>query len=116
MAAKVFVYGTLRKGAPNYSKTLASETARLVGMAHTSERYPMRLLSRYNVPFLLRKPGVGQQVVGEVYEVDEAMLSKLDYLGKLAKKSLISSGKASSAFYSLDQRGIHTFTSARLSR
>ena len=115
MAAKVFVYGTLRKGAPNYSKTLASETARLVGMARTSERYPMRLLSRYNVPFLLRKPGVGQQVVGEVYEVDEAMLSKLDDLGKQAGRL----DKLRQIFIlvcSLDQRGTRTSTSARLSK
>jgi hypothetical protein len=37
-------------------------------------------MSRYHVPFLFRAPGHGHRVVGEVYEVDKAVLGKLDEL------------------------------------
>ena len=35
---------------------------------------------RYNIPYLLDKPGTGHNICGEVYEVDEKMLGKLDEL------------------------------------
>nr|XP_036218431.1 putative gamma-glutamylcyclotransferase CG2811 isoform X3 [Bactrocera oleae] len=36
--------------------------------------------TRYNIPFLLNKPGVGYNVYGEVYEVDDTMFANLDVL------------------------------------
>ena len=35
---------------------------------------------RFNIPYLLDKPGTGHNICGEVYEVDEKMLGKLDEL------------------------------------
>ena len=35
---------------------------------------------RYNIPYLLDMPGTGHNICGEVYEVDEKMLGKLDEL------------------------------------
>jgi gamma-glutamylcyclotransferase (GGCT)/AIG2-like uncharacterized protein YtfP len=77
--ASVFVYGTLRRGRANCG-VIASETTRLVGIARSIDSFPMRVMSRYNVPFLFRKPGHGQRVIGEVYEVDQVVLEKLDQL------------------------------------
>ncbi|XP_037888327.1 putative gamma-glutamylcyclotransferase CG2811, partial [Glossina fuscipes] len=44
------------------------------------ERYPLIISTRFNIPFLLNKCGRGHNVKGEVYEVDEEMLKKLDEL------------------------------------
>ena len=30
-------------------------------------RYPLVIASRYNIPFLLDKPGTGNQIRGEIY-------------------------------------------------
>jgi gamma-glutamylaminecyclotransferase len=36
--------------------------------------------TRYNIPFLMNRPGVGNNILGEIYTVDEQMLVKLDEL------------------------------------
>ena len=36
--------------------------------------------TRYNIPYLIDKPGSGNNIHGEVYEVDEKMLKNLDIL------------------------------------
>lgn len=36
--------------------------------------------TRYNIPFLINKPGVGGYVTGEIYEVDDKMMEVLDNL------------------------------------
>ena len=38
------------------------------------------LIYRYNIPYLIDKPGVGNNICGELYEVDDKMLAKLDEL------------------------------------
>ena len=37
-------------------------------------------VTRYNIPYLIDKPGSGNKIHGEVYEVDENMLRNLDIL------------------------------------
>ena len=37
-------------------------------------------MARYNIPYLIDKPGSGNNIHGEVYEVDENMLKNLDIL------------------------------------
>jgi gamma-glutamylaminecyclotransferase len=36
--------------------------------------------TRYNIPFLLNRPGQGNHIIGEIYEVDDKMFGKLDIL------------------------------------
>jgi gamma-glutamylaminecyclotransferase len=58
----VFVYGTLKRGEPNYhvmSEGQEGASAQLVGPASTIERYPLVIASRYNIPFLLDRAGIG---------------------------------------------------------
>lgn len=40
---------------------------------------PLVIGTRYNIPFLINKPGVGNYVTGEIYEVDEKMMDVLDH-------------------------------------
>lgn len=79
---KVFVYGTLKVDEPNQHWLTKKEngSAILLGQAITTEKYPLVIASRYNIPFLLDKPGVGKVVTGEIYEIDDKMLKNLDIL------------------------------------
>ncbi|XP_045208474.2 putative gamma-glutamylcyclotransferase CG2811 [Mercenaria mercenaria] len=78
----IFVYGTLKSGEPNYN-LMQDETSGMCiprGVAYTKQKYPLVVASRYNVPYLLDKPGIGHNVQGELYEVDDAQLERLDRL------------------------------------
>ncbi|XP_036397011.1 gamma-glutamylaminecyclotransferase-like [Megalops cyprinoides] len=76
----VFVYGTLKRGQPNYFRMMdrGNGKAQFCGSARTVDRFPLVIAGRYNIPFLLNVPGKGQQVKGEVYCVDAQMLKFLD--------------------------------------
>ena len=61
----VFVYGTLKSGQPN-NYLIKDETrgnGTWIGKAKTTEKYPLVVASRYNVPYLLHKPGTGQVII-----------------------------------------------------
>ena len=61
MSHLVFVYGTLKRGQPN-NHVITNEdngSATLVSMAKTVEKWPLVIATRFNVPFLLNKPGHG---------------------------------------------------------
>lgn len=77
----VFVYGTLKKGQPNYSRMLDTSkgSAKFLGRARTVDKYPLVIAGEFNVPFLLNVPGEGQRVQGEIYSVDDPMLQFLDW-------------------------------------
>lgn len=77
---KIFVYGTLKKGQPNYPRMLdsANGKASFLGRASTIDKFPLVIAGKYNIPFLLNIPGQGHHVQGEVYSVDDQMLAFLD--------------------------------------
>nr|XP_028584053.1 gamma-glutamylaminecyclotransferase isoform X3 [Podarcis muralis] len=77
---RVFVYGTLKKGQPNYPYMIngANGTARFQGRGLTVEKYPLVIAGKYNVPYLLNIPGTGHRVTGEIYAVNDQMLQFLD--------------------------------------
>ncbi|XP_030751538.1 putative gamma-glutamylcyclotransferase CG2811 isoform X2 [Sitophilus oryzae] len=79
---KVFVYGTLKKGEPNHHWFSKSTDGyhKFLYNAQTKEKYPLIIGTRYNVPFILHSPGNGHNARGEVYEVDNKVLSDLDIL------------------------------------
>lgn len=77
---RIFVYGTLKTGEPNAHLMVDSSKgkATLVGAADTVRKFPLLIGSRYNVPYLLYKPGTGHRIRGEVYDVDDKLLAFLD--------------------------------------
>ncbi|XP_076632139.1 putative gamma-glutamylcyclotransferase CG2811 isoform X2 [Colletes latitarsis] len=79
---RVFVYGTLKRGEPNHSliQNTANGYAKFLGLGKTTIPYPLIIATKYNIPFMLKKPGVGHHVLGEIYDVDTKMLNKLDEL------------------------------------
>ncbi|XP_028427920.1 gamma-glutamylaminecyclotransferase isoform X1 [Perca flavescens] len=78
--ARIFVYGTLKKGQPNYYRMFesANGTAEFLASACTTQKYPLVIAGKYNIPFLLNIPGQGHRVQGEIYKVDDKMLKFLD--------------------------------------
>ncbi|KAM6093758.1 PREDICTED: gamma-glutamylaminecyclotransferase [Chlamydotis macqueenii] len=78
--ARVFVYGTLKKGQPNYKHMIntAKGLAKFQGRGRTVEKYPLVIAGKYNIPYMLNIPGTGHQVAGEIYSVDDQMLQFLD--------------------------------------
>ncbi|XP_059173951.1 gamma-glutamylaminecyclotransferase-like isoform X2 [Physella acuta] len=78
----VFSYGTLKSGEPNFEVMNNPSKGRstFVGVGETVKRYPLVVASQYAVPFLLLVEGKGENVQGEIYEVDEPKLASLDEL------------------------------------
>lgn len=78
----VFVYGTLKINQPNHylMEDIENGSAKYLGRGKTLECYPLIIASRYNVPFLLSACGIGHQINGEIYNIDEKMLETLDKL------------------------------------
>ena len=77
MSHKVFVYGTLKRGFPNHHYM---KTSKLIGAYRTAERYPLVVGGRHFSPSLFPEPGTGKHVIGELWEVDDETLVKLDEL------------------------------------
>ncbi|KAH9130544.1 hypothetical protein LEN26_008427 [Aphanomyces euteiches] len=81
---QVFVYGTLKRGFPNYALYLGpaeeKKKAVFVGEATTSTAYPLVVGGDRYVPFLLNIPGEGVPIAGEVFAVDQSTLEALDIL------------------------------------
>lgn len=71
---KVFVYGTLKKGKHNHGLIRASK---FVSKTKTKDKYPLIVRG---LPYLVDHPGIGMNVVGEVYEVSPSALASLDIL------------------------------------
>jgi len=73
----VFVYGTLKRGFAHHDQL---SRAGFLGRARTRSPYPLAVAGPYFLPALLRHPGEGYRVYGELYEIDGATLRSLDEL------------------------------------
>ena len=71
MSKLLFVYGTLMQGMRNHSYM---EKGTFIGPAQTKPEYD--LMSNGSIP--LAREGGADSVKGELYEVDDALLSELD--------------------------------------
>ena len=79
---RVFVYGTLKEGFPNFA---VNHGIRVPGVFITTERYPLYLVGEGHVPWLIFQPDRGKQVSGEVFRVDESALRVMDQLERIAE-------------------------------
>jgi len=75
---QVFVYGTLKRGHPNYREGMRD--APYLGDFRLSERYPLVLGAPWFTPSLLDEPGQGHNVRGEIFTVDGDHLAFLDHI------------------------------------
>ncbi|CAK1593130.1 unnamed protein product [Parnassius mnemosyne] len=82
MTHNVFVYGTLKRNEPNHHWLSNSKNgvSKFIAVGKTDKKYPLIIATKYNIPFILHKPGLGHHVEGEIYEVDNKMLGNLDIL------------------------------------
>ncbi|WP_244508370.1 gamma-glutamylcyclotransferase family protein [Mesorhizobium sp. LCM 4577] len=76
MVWKVFVFGTLKMGFPLHDRGLSG--AAFLGNRRTRERFPMLIAGPRFAPMMFNEPGVGFQVAGELYAVDDRALLRLD--------------------------------------
>ncbi len=81
MRHRLFIYGTLKKGFPNHEHYMQS--ARDLGKYQTIEKYPLVLCGARYVPCMLNCPGDGHHVEGELYEVDDECLNRIDALERI---------------------------------
>jgi gamma-glutamylcyclotransferase (GGCT)/AIG2-like uncharacterized protein YtfP len=72
----LFVYGTLKNGFYNHHLL---ENAEFICSATTKKNYPMVNIEEY-FPYLIDAEGIGYYVEGEVYKIDEEILTMLDIL------------------------------------
>ena len=82
MPLKVFVFGTLKRGFPLHHGVGA---ARFLGEYRTVQRFPMFVAGTWFAPMMMNEPGVGHRVIGELYELDEAQLARLDALESIGE-------------------------------
>ncbi|XP_018044575.1 PREDICTED: putative gamma-glutamylcyclotransferase CG2811 isoform X3 [Atta colombica] len=61
---RVFVYGTLKQSEPNHGlmKDTANGYAKFLGLGKTTVQYPLVIATKYNIPFLLKKPNTGNRL------------------------------------------------------
>lgn len=83
MAEKILAIGTLKRGFPLHDQGLSG--ARYLGDYRTRARYPMLIAGPWFAPMVLNEPGVGRQLKGELYEVEDSALSNLDRLESVGK-------------------------------
>jgi gamma-glutamylaminecyclotransferase len=81
--AKVFVFGTLKKGFPLHDVALCG--ARFLGTYRTIHPIPLVIAGPWFAPMMLDQPGIGMRVEGELYEIDDAELTQLDDLESLGE-------------------------------
>lgn len=79
---RLFVYGTLKSSEASHSvlQNTTNGYSKFWCKATTTIKMPLVIGTRYHIPFLLNKRGVGNYVTGEIYEVDDQMMEVLDHL------------------------------------
>jgi len=81
--AKVFAVGTLKRGFPFHERGLRG--ASFLGRFRSTRAYPLVIAGPWFAPMILNEPGVGLPIEGELYQVDEAGLARLDQLESVGK-------------------------------
>ena len=72
----IFVYGTLKQGFHNH---YLLEDTKFICEAATKDKYPMVNTEEY-FPYLFNQKGMGHNIRGEVYRIDDVTLAMLDVL------------------------------------
>jgi gamma-glutamylaminecyclotransferase len=82
-ATRVFVYGTLKEGFPNFH---INQGVRVPGRWVTARRFSLYIVGHDHVPWLVDEgEAAGQFVEGELYDVDSAHMPRMDALENLGE-------------------------------
>jgi len=81
MRTRVFVYGTLKEGFPNFGTNTGT---RIPGVFVTKNRYPLYLVGERHSPWMINTPGEGKQVIGQVFEMKAEVLERIDILQRVS--------------------------------
>ena len=73
----IFVYGTLKRGYPNFDTGMGGTA--FVGAYRTVELYPLVIGGPWLSPNLIDEPGVGHQVTGEIFTATDEAVEFLDH-------------------------------------
>jgi gamma-glutamylaminecyclotransferase len=82
MTSRVFVFGTLKEGFPNFQ---VNRGRRVPGEYVTSCAYPLYLVGERRSPWMLDQPGAGLSVRGQVFDVDDEALAQMDVLERVGE-------------------------------
>ncbi len=77
---RVFTFGTLKHGFRNFH---VNRGVRVGGGVVTAQPYPLYLIGRTGLPWLLDRPGEGVPVVGQLFEVEDGTLTVMDALERV---------------------------------
>ena len=80
MAIHLFVFGTLKQGFGNFH---VNQGRRIGGDFVTVAPHPLFIVGSRHLPWLLERPGEGQPVTGQLFEVDDAALAAMDRLERI---------------------------------
>ena len=74
----LFIYGTLKRGFPNFVPFM--NNAHYIGNVQTTLPFPLVIGGKWFSPCLIDEQGVGTKVMGELFQVSDEDLEKLDLL------------------------------------
>jgi gamma-glutamylaminecyclotransferase len=77
---KVFVFGTLKEGFPNFK---SNNGVRFRKDFETEEHFPLYLIGERCSPWLILNPGNGCRIQGQVFSVTDAALTEMDRLERI---------------------------------
>jgi gamma-glutamylaminecyclotransferase len=80
MRTLVFVYGTLNE---RFSNAHVNAGVRVSGEYETVECFPLYIIGEYYIPWLLDQENDGHCVQGQLFDVDEQALQRMDELEML---------------------------------
>jgi gamma-glutamylaminecyclotransferase len=80
--AKIFVFGTLKEGFPNYK---FNKGIRFRKEFKTKERFPLYLVGEQHSPWLILQQNEGTSVRGQVFDVSPEALAEMDRLERITE-------------------------------
>jgi gamma-glutamylaminecyclotransferase len=76
---KLFAVGTLKRS------FAALEGSQYLGKYRSVKRFPLLIAGPWYAPMLLNQPGLGRRIIGELYELDDAILTRIDPLESIGQ-------------------------------
>jgi gamma-glutamylaminecyclotransferase len=79
---RLFALGTLKRG---FAISDALNGSRYLGQYRSVERFPLLIAGPWYAPMLLNQPGLGRHIAGELYELDDAILARIDPIESIGR-------------------------------